>query len=560
MPISQNMVMGPEYNFGNRYVVPRLSIAKWNDVTGNEEIGNQVLFTIRVTAHENDVLDVIMTDLFSEGFEYVSGSWTAYSSVRGDLKAGGITPEPVYASPADWILGDMVEGEEVILTYLARITDAIDPGTYKDLAWTQGKDLVGGDVLGTAEPEGYVDVNFVGTEVPVVEDEDNPEVKVKTKVEEEVLGAATELPATGSPTFILISVLLTLLVGLGLFLKGSGLKFGKKLGMFVPLVLIAGLLTLSPAVFAVNGEPVISVRLEEPESPKTEPFNITFVAMEIHGYDISAKCLKKFSSDADYSQFGSTIAVTPGGNTYNCYADGSVLTKGGTYSFKVEVESMGKIVESNTVNVDYDGDEPEKPEYIRKEKKSSCKYEVTFKTADDNETEYVEIYRDDEKEYTVSDSKRIKTIDIGPDEKETFTDELYGSECEDTPYYAIRAFNQAGVPSGARSEEITETKTITEETQVTTEALPGAEGGQIGGAGTGGEEVILPGAGEGGEGPSVLGETEEITGTGLMGKEEEEGKSAGSLAKKIFIGAGLLGLILLGYAYKKKDKSTGNPQ
>ena len=140
-------------------------------------------------------------------------------------------------------------------------------------------------------------------------------------------------------------------------------------------------------------------------------------------------------------------------------------------------------------------------------------------------------------------------------EKDSFEDELYGSDCANKPYYSIRAFNGAGVPSSVRSEEITETETTTKETEVTTGALPG-EGGQIGGAGTGGEEVVLPGEGAGDE-EEVLGEM------GENGLEESSAAEQGGkpLLSSPFVRAlALLGILLfIGYAARKKKNQTVNP-
>ena len=117
--------------------IPTLSISKSNDSYPTaEKIGNKVTFTIKVTAHRNNVDNVKVYDLFSKGFEYVKGSWAANSSVRGNLKLLGML-EPKYASPASWDLGNMQKDEVVTLTYLAVVTDSVTAGTYIDLAWTQ---------------------------------------------------------------------------------------------------------------------------------------------------------------------------------------------------------------------------------------------------------------------------------------------------------------------------------------------------------------------------------------------------------------------------------------
>ncbi|MFA6981927.1 MAG: hypothetical protein WC243_02810, partial [Patescibacteria group bacterium] len=173
------------------------------------------------------------------------------------------------------------------------------------------------------------------------------------------------------------------------------------------------------------------------------------------------------------------------------------------------------------------GTGPGKPDYIEKDKDSSCKNDIEFRTSDDGETEYVEVYRDDDKNISINDSTRIKTITIGPDEKYDFTDEFYGSDCGKTFYYAVRAFDAAGNASSPRAEEIVTTvkiTTTTEEGEEITEALYVGDAGLTeGGASTEGAGVVLEGEpGEGEEG-TVLGE-ETIS--------EEEGAPKGSLFAK----------------------------
>jgi uncharacterized repeat protein (TIGR01451 family) len=540
-----------------QYVTPSLTIAKWNNVTGDKEIGDEVEFTIRVTAHTNDVKDVVVTDLFSEGFEYVGGSWSMGSTESRSLAGLGLTK--VYASPGVWTLGDMVKDEVVTLTYRARITDELEPGTYKDLAWVDGKDAFGDerDVLGTAEATGYIAQNFVGTEVPVVVDEPTPEAKAKIKTtieKEEVLGAATELPNTGSNNLVLLTILTFLGIGLGLVLNGLGISFKKKT-LAVVLTAAFGVALFTGTAFAANS-PYLNVRLEKPESPVTNSFDLTFVALDINDRALTAEC---YSSDSA-SPF-ETMAVSSGGNTNICQVDSSTLSGDGTYTFWVKIYVTGDTevyAESNKESVIYDGGTPGKPKYIEKDKKNDCKYEVTFKTADDNgETTYVEIYRDSDKEYTVSDSKRIRTITVGSNERKSFDNELYGSDCGHTPYYSIRAFNSAGTPSGVRSEEVTKTEKVTVEgeTTVTTGAII-ATGGQVGQAQAGAEgaQVVLPGtegaAGE--ETPAVLGEQ----GENGKGTAEESTTTptilSSGVMKPVLIGLGILGVILVIYASRKK--------
>ena len=76
-----------------------------------------MIYTIKVQALGNGVKNAVVTDLPPETFEYVAGSWTANSNVHGNINI----PEPTYASPGNWELGDMEKDELVTLTYQARV-------------------------------------------------------------------------------------------------------------------------------------------------------------------------------------------------------------------------------------------------------------------------------------------------------------------------------------------------------------------------------------------------------------------------------------------------------
>ncbi|HOV30037.1 MAG TPA: hypothetical protein PLD77_03140, partial [Candidatus Dojkabacteria bacterium] len=165
----------------NEAIQPELTITKDNDSPiDGLETGSTVFYTLRIEAPSDEiegtylVNNVKVTDILPEGFEYVLGSWTATSSIRGNIKDNP-TIEPTYGgSPAIWILGDMKEGEIVTLTYIAKINLLNEPGIYKDLAFVQGDSILAeentGDVLGlNTRDENSIGDNFVGTKVLVVE-------------------------------------------------------------------------------------------------------------------------------------------------------------------------------------------------------------------------------------------------------------------------------------------------------------------------------------------------------------------------------------------------------
>ncbi len=214
-----------EITLCNKFLNPILTITKENNTGGGDKHpGDSVLFTLTVTATQSAAFNVEVTDLPAGGFTYQPGSWTSNSSVRGDLKTLGMTTEPTYASPGVWQLGDMIVDEVVTLTYAANISGDQQAGLYFDLAWAEGCKTdatcnVGDSlhVLSSATNPGFIADNYVGTQVNVILE---PSQGVNLKVEGQVLGASTELPATGAQTFWLY-VALALVTG-GLTFGGLG--------------------------------------------------------------------------------------------------------------------------------------------------------------------------------------------------------------------------------------------------------------------------------------------------------------------------------------------------
>lgn len=216
-----------ELTLCNQLQNPILTISKSH--AASDDVKNpseNVLFTITVTATQSAAFNVFVTDLPANGFTYRTNSWTANSSARGDLKALGITTQPTYASPGVWTLGDMEKDETVTLTYIADISTEQKPGIYKDLAWAYGcrfeTDCEVGDanaVLSNAVNPGFIDDNFVGTQVEISKDLQSGATLNKT--EGEVLGAATELPATGANDLWIKLAALLFLVGLGFIAAGK---------------------------------------------------------------------------------------------------------------------------------------------------------------------------------------------------------------------------------------------------------------------------------------------------------------------------------------------------
>lgn len=198
----------------NHSITPVLTIAKSNNAAGDRAPGDEVIYTITVTATQSAVLHVAVKDLLPKGFVYVGGSWTA--TLNGSPLS---ISEPTYSSPGVWSIGDMDVDDVVVLTYKAKIDSNQQNGLYKDVAWAQGESLASENVLALAEPTGYVDTNFVGTQVNILREESqSPSL---AKVRQDVLGASTEaLPGTGVNSIWVILAGGMLAIGLSLAAAG----------------------------------------------------------------------------------------------------------------------------------------------------------------------------------------------------------------------------------------------------------------------------------------------------------------------------------------------------
>jgi uncharacterized repeat protein (TIGR01451 family) len=184
-----------------------LNLTKSNNRPAPTVVGDTVTYTLVASLDEisGALFETSVTDLPPEGFNYVPGSWTANSSVRGDLKAANITTEPTYGSPGSWNLGTMIPGEVVTLTYQTLIASTASAGTYPDIAFAAGCDIPSG--------EGDCDVNVLSN---VSAGADSPFVATNVTIKApQVLGASTTvLVNTGLSDMWRTMMAATLLIGL----------------------------------------------------------------------------------------------------------------------------------------------------------------------------------------------------------------------------------------------------------------------------------------------------------------------------------------------------------
>ncbi len=196
------------------YTDPIINISKSNSAGGDKTPGSSVVYRILVEILNSQVSGLTVKDLLPKGFTYRSGSFQVW--VNG-LNLTGSFDEPEYHSPGTWNLGNFNGGDKIELLYTADISGDQQPGLYPDSAWAVGTSLAEAKVFALAQPEGFVDTNFVGTTVNIVKDQTrSDDYGVERLVEGQVLGASTSLPDTGANELWLLVSLASLYVGIKL--------------------------------------------------------------------------------------------------------------------------------------------------------------------------------------------------------------------------------------------------------------------------------------------------------------------------------------------------------
>ncbi|MFA6390984.1 MAG: SdrD B-like domain-containing protein, partial [Patescibacteria group bacterium] len=446
---------------GNQPINPKLQISKSNNGVDNSR-GGSVIYTLIVNALDGKVLGVKVKDLLPKGFNFqnvisIIRTNSVNPLINDDITA--LVGDPLYHSPGTYNLGDMNQDDIITIKYQAMIDGSQAYGLYKDIAWAEGTNLLGTKVLASAQ-DGKVDDYFVGTSVRI-----NGNLTQEGKIEGEVLGASTSLPATGAnPAWLIIALMLTIF---GALTVALGFMFKKGKMILTILTLFAGSLLIVNSTYAAD----VSIRLSEPKTPtRINNFTVDFVALDLSdsGNPLTVKCFYKKNLGDGWTQYGPDITVAAPGNNGSCQEVSSIVnTSEKTYYFKATVNGIDS---ETTVAVGYDDRDPSVPTTFSKEKIGDCQYKVTFKTADDGQTSRVEVYRSSSTSFNLDGGTRVADISIGPNTEGSFTDSV--PDCSKTYYYVVRAFNSAGNASGSNGDSVTVSSSSTATTSIT-------EGGAI---------------------------------------------------------------------------------
>lgn len=574
-------------NFGN-FIDSRLYILKTNDAWPTDvTIGDEVTYTIRVMAVGGPVYDATVLDVPPAQLSYVPDSYTAESSNGTDLRADGTTADPNYQSPGKWTLGDLDKDEIVTLTYKAKVGTLADPGVYPDMVWATGTSEQSrategetDDLLALSDPDfssnsGGVDFdgsqghfgedNFAGTQVAVVLDQTPfSEYQVGRTEEKQgaVLGASTELPATGARAWLTVLAFLSIVAGAGFLIMGKRSRNSA-------LKVLLGLFVIGFSLwFAQPAQALTSVRVEEPYNNSADftldaitnqtTMKVDFVVLNTDNISVTAQCQQQ-KNDGAWSNITTNYTVKAGGNSGYCEVKD--LEHDQNYDFRVVVSGDGPDKISGEVRVGLDTNRPDKPINYSKNAGNYCEDKISFKTANDGQTTSVEVYRSTDKEkFTAKPDTRVISISIGPDQEYTLTTSK--PNCDNTYYYVIRAFDVNGNASDLVGD--LEIKTVTiESASGTTQtvqlgAIPAGSAFIAGGATT--DETAEGTTGESEEEADETETTAEPTET-----ESTEGTVLGTATETIAsflsrfglpIGIGLIVLagLYIVFFYKRNEK------
>ncbi len=442
---------------------PVLYISKSNDAgSAFLDAGSDIKYSINISLIGNSLDNAVVTDLLPEGIKYRAGSFNAVSNQRGSLKDLGVVLEPTYASPGDWTIGSMAKDEVITLSYIGDVASDISDGIYKDVAFARGmNNQEPGEILALAQATGYVDTNFVGTEVNIlaqVENDDSVPVAVSENtitniIPGKVLGATTPetLPVTGADyriIFVMISVISMAFALLFAIMPKKKIDSRKLLAV---VAVGFGVLAFGGVASASSS---LVIRLAEPQELIDSEFDLNFVALDTQGREVAISCYKKSPSDSSFVKFGEDVLLANGGNTDNCTVTKDVLTQDGVYNFQVKAIAGSDVVESDVVTTEFDNTNPLKPVSIEKIQKSDARYDIVFKTANDEETKSVKIYKSKSKSFAVDNETNVGAMDVEANTKYTYIDALKGNDYGETFYYAVMAFDKNGHASAPLAEEL----------------------------------------------------------------------------------------------------------
>lgn len=211
----------------------------------------------------------------------------------------------------------------------------------------------------------------------------------------------------------------------------------KKINLLLVIILF---IFFSKNVFAFSN---LAVKISEPKSPTNQKsFSLSFVVLDVQNRDLVAKCFVKKPGNSDFIQFDSTKSILSGGNSGVCNVSSSDLNSVGNFEFFVLIETLSESVKSNIVSVNFDDQRPEKIVFYQKNLQAdSCSYEIKFKTANDNQTNKVVLYRLTDENIIINNDTKIIEKAMSPNQEGSIFTSI--PDCNKNYYFFLRAFDNA---------------------------------------------------------------------------------------------------------------------
>jgi uncharacterized repeat protein (TIGR01451 family) len=206
---------------------PELTLTKTNDKPNVSE-GDTINYTLKVKNTGNIKLgNFEIIDVLPGGFEYIANSSLVDGFSQEPTVNGGILT---------WIVTDGIAvDQEVVVTYQVKVGTNLDPGIYTNLASCRtvvreevtdgdGPFLAAGLLIVFDQIDNDIDCECNGGDPVYSSSSIGGVLAYSGALTPQVLGASTELPATGSSTWYLLLITMVALSGIGLKVAGRKLK------------------------------------------------------------------------------------------------------------------------------------------------------------------------------------------------------------------------------------------------------------------------------------------------------------------------------------------------
>jgi uncharacterized repeat protein (TIGR01451 family)/LPXTG-motif cell wall-anchored protein len=221
LSMEANFVIAPVYNFGNQEELPGISIVKSNDKSGGVGQNDTIIYTLTLKNTGNMYLNnIIVKDVPAGGFTYISGS----TNITGDYTS---TVDPTISDgQLSWAIPGISVGGEIVISYKVLTPSDLTFGTYTNYATCNAQlRKVERFLIKLSLFTDSIEEDGNGVEVNCDPTSSTVSRGVSTSygggLSPQVLGASTELPATGNSTWVLILAGLAGIFGVALRIYGK---------------------------------------------------------------------------------------------------------------------------------------------------------------------------------------------------------------------------------------------------------------------------------------------------------------------------------------------------